>query len=411
MNKRFHVKTIGEVEYIATLLCIDYPTTFVVRKVNSNCELYIFDEIENDDNSIKWICSRISIDEFDGLNKGTKTLNSCFYGPRRSKKSGYLVTSISGYEVAECQMIEDVSRYVSDEEIYAPQFVKDDHGSSILALATDKILLSLVLNDEKYADPFFDITNLSDTASSGRTFLNSLPYNIVVRNNKACVQSNQSVVINFEISDKSLSDENVNQLKIEELEADIKNSESKAALDSIKRAFESGNDQEKIINAFNGDKNVLKKFNKFLGAIKKNKNDGRAIQFIDSQNDSPSNGVALTNEVLETTTANVVGSIKVLENQQKYTSEIKCTGYFEMFDNKGKRRFRFIGDDGNIYRGVASNSFDISKCPIIMQDSNCRYLVNMESSYFVINGKNTKSTYELLSAIEEKKPVQEEIKF
>lgn len=411
MNKRFHIKTIGEVEYIATLLCVDYPITFVVRKVDSECELYIFDEIDNDDNSIKWICSRISIDELDGLNKGTKTLNSCFYGPRRSRKPGYLITSISGHDIAECQLIEDVSQYVDKEEIYAPQFIKDDHGSSVLALATNKVLLSLVLNDEKYANPFFDISNLSDTASSGRTFLNSLPYNIVVKNNRACVQSNQSVVINFEISDKPLPNNNPKQLKMEELENSINNSESKAALDSVKRAFESGGDQEKLINAFNSDKKVLQKFNKFIHTLKKNNNNGRSVQFVDSQDNSQSDGISLTNEVLDITTSNVVESIKVLERQKKHTDTIDCFGYFEMFDNKGKRRFRFIGEDGIVYRGITSNSFDISKCPIVMQDANRRYLIKMKCSYFVINGKQTKSPYELLFAKEEKRPKQEIMDF
>ena len=411
MNKRFYVKNIGEVEYIATLFSADYPVTFVTRKVDSSCELYIFDEIKTDDVSITWICSRISVDEFDGLNKGTKSLNSCFCGPRHSKKQGYLVISKSGNEIADSVLIEDTSIYVGNEEVFVPQFVDDNHGSNILSMATGKLLFSLVLNDERYADPFFDIKNMSDSATDGKLFIASLPYGISIRNNRACVQSNQSIVINFEISDKPIKESNDRQLKIEQVDNETKNIESREALKSIQLAFESGNDSEKLLTALNNDKKAIKKFNKFLNTIKKNKCGGRCIQFVDSNNEKPLKNILLTDEVVEIAYKNSNESLSIIDNQEKKRSHIIRTGYFEMFDNKERRRFRFIGDDKNIYRGIASNDFDITKCPIIMQDSKTRYIIKMEESYYIVNNRNTKPSYSLLSVEKEIIPIQETFKY
>ncbi len=404
-NKRFFIKNLGEFEYLVTLLSVDYPETFVARKIGEECDIYIFDEIKNDENSITWICSAITIDELDGLNKGIRTLNSCFYGPRKTKKQGYLVTSSANKEEADCLLIDDTSKYVAERDVYVPQFVEDNHGSSVLSLATGKVLFSLVLDDKKNADPFFDIRRLTTSTNDGKAFLQSLPYNISVKDNKACIQSNQSIVINFEISDKPIKLANSKQLTIEQIDESIDNVESLAALNAIEKAFNSGDDKEKLISALGNNKNAIKKYHKFVSTISKNKNEKQLIQTI-KPNFAKSNSIELNKKSLQELSNQASKSIELMNSQSKKTSTIIKAGYFEMFDIKGKGRFRFIADDKTIYRGTKSNVFDINKCPIEMQDSESKYIIEMNSLSYAIDGKETELSYELVSVKKEPKPLQ-----
>lgn len=409
MNDKFYIKGLGEFEYVVTLLSIDYPETFVARKTSDELELFIFDEVENNKESVTWVCSAISVDDLDALNKGTKTLNSCFIGPRRTPKPGYLVTSYFGKEQAEYKSIDNMSPFVSDIDVYVPQFVEDKHGTGVLALATKKVLFSLVINENKYADPFIDITRLTDSTNSGKAFLTSLPYNIEIRKNKACIQSNQSVVINFEITDKK-DTKNSKQLHIKEVENATENVESIAAAEAIELALNSGNDENKLISALGNNKKSLKSYNRFVSSISKNKKDNQIIQ-IAKPNGASNVSINISKESLNSMANVAKESIKIMNEQKKQTGNLKCVGYFEMFDLKGKGRFRFICDDGRIYRGTKSSSFDSKSDVIELKDSDSKYLIYLECSSYRIDGKDTDLTYELVSAEKEKKPFQNELSF
>lgn len=403
-NKRFYIKGLGEFEYVVTLLFVDYPETFVARRIGEECELFIFDEIQNDKDSITWISCPISLDEFYGLNKGTVTLNSCFMGPRKTKKAGYLVTSRSGKEEAEYILIENTTPYLADNDVYVPQFIDDSHGSNILSLATGKVLFSVVVDEKEYSNPFFDINKLNNNTNDGKAFLKSLPYNIEVRNNKACIQTNRSIVINFEISDKPIKDTNPKQLKIEQIEQESSNVESIAALKAIEKALNSGDDKEALISALGNSKKAVSKYRKFVSTISKNKANRQIVQLI-SLNGASTSKVEVNKETASQLTKNAEESIFIMDANNKKTGSLNKAGYFEMFDLKGK--FRFIGDDGRIYRGIKSSDFDINKCPAIeMKDSESRYIIEMKSISYEFDGKSTDFSYELLSVTKEPKPVQ-----
>lgn len=403
-NKRFYIKNFGEFEYVVTLLFVDYPETFVARRVGEECELFIFDEVNNNENSITWISCPISLDEFYGLNKGTITLNSCFMGPRKTKKAGYLVTSQSGKEEAEYKLIEDVTPYLADNDVYVPQFIEDSHGSNVLSLATGKVLFSVVVDEKEYSNPFFDISKLNSNTNDGKAFLKSLPYNIEVRNNKACIQTNRSIVINFEISDKPIKDTGSKQLKIEQIEQETSNVESIAALKAIEKALTSGDDKEALISALGNSKKAVNKYRKFVSTISKNKTNRQIVQMV-NPNGVSSSMIEMNKETASKMAKNAEESICIMDANNKKTGLLYKAGYFEMFDLKGK--FRFIGDDGKIYRGIKSSEFNISKCPAIeMKDSESRYTIEMKSISYEFDGKTTDFSYELISVKKEPKPVQ-----
>lgn len=409
MSNKFFINGLGHFEYVVTLLSLDYPETFVARKISEELELFIFDEVENTSESVTWVCSPISIDDLDALNKGTKTLNSCFVGPRNTPKPGYLVTSYAGKEQAEYKKIENLMPYISDIDVYVPEFVEDKHGAGVLALATKKVLFSLVIDEKKYADPFIDIARLTDNTNSGKAFLTSLPYNIEIRNNKACIQSNQSVVINFEIADKK-TEKNSKQLSIEQVEDEIENVEAIAAVEAIELALTSGDDENKLISALGNNKKALKNYNRFVSSISKNKKDKQIVQI--ARPNSPSSvSIGLSKTSLSSMATVAKESIKIMDEQKKQTGNIKCTGYFEMFDLKGKGRFRFICDDGKIYRGTKSPSFELKSDVIELRNSEYKYFVELEYSCYKVDGKDTDLSYELVSAEKERKPLQGELSF
>lgn len=409
-NKKFFIKDFGEFEYVVTLLSTDYPETFVARRIGEECELFIFDEIKNTNNSISWITSPITLDQLYGLNKGTVTLNSCFLGPRKSKKKGYLVTSESGKEEAKYQLIEDLSPYVAENDVYVPEFIEDSHGSNVLALATDKVLFSVVLDEKEYADPFFDITRLTTSTNDGKSFLKSLPFNIEVRNNKACIQTNKSIVINFEISDKQIDNFDSKQMRIEQIENKVKNIESLAALEAIEKALNSGDDKQQLISALGNNKSTIEKYQKFVSTISKNKSERQIIQMV-KPTISRTSKIEFDKNSLRTIASNAKESISIIDSQNKKTGFIICAGYFEMFDLKGKGKFRFIGDDGKVYRGVKSSEFDAKNMsPIEMKDSDFRFIIRMEWSSYDVGGKSTDCSYELISVKKEPRPIQQKLK-
>lgn len=118
MNKKFCVENLGELEFVLRLIENDYPTAFIAKKVDSENELFIFDEYDNDETSVTWICAQISIDDLDDLNKGLKTLNSCFLGPRNTKKEGFLVTSKAGNKRATCFPLDDLTAYLAKKDVF-----------------------------------------------------------------------------------------------------------------------------------------------------------------------------------------------------------------------------------------------------------------------------------------------------
>lgn len=405
-NKRFFIKGLGEFEYVVTLLSVDYPETFVARKVGEECELFIFDEVKSDANSITWISCHISLDEFYGLNKGTVTLNSCFMGPRKTKKAGYLVTSQSEKEEAEYILIEDVAPYLADNDVYVPQFIEDSHGSNILSLATGKVLFSVVVDEKEYSNPFFNINKLTNNTNDGKAFLKSLPFNIEVKNNRACIQTNRSIVINFEISDKQVVDVNTKQMRIEQIEEESKNVESLAALRAIEEALNSGDSKEKLISALGNSKRAVDKYRKFVSTISKNKAPRQIVQMV-GPNGLQASRIELNKEKASNMAKVADESIFVMDSKNKKNGTIHKSGYFEMFDLKGK--FRFIGDDGVIYRGIKSLSFDKNTCPIEIKDSDYRYVIEMKSISYEFDGKSTDFSYELVSVTKEPRPIQAEL--
>ena len=108
-DKVFVIKELGIFEFVVSLVEFDYPVVFVAKKITgSNIELYLFDEIESDENSVIWAMTQISYDQLSLLNKGVIKLSDCFISERGMPKNGFRVISESGNEKARKESVNNI---------------------------------------------------------------------------------------------------------------------------------------------------------------------------------------------------------------------------------------------------------------------------------------------------------------
>lgn len=404
MNKKFYVDNLGELEFVVTLIENDYPVSFVAQMVNSETSLFIFDEYDNDDTSVTWICARISIDDLDDLNRGLKTLNSCFLGPRNTKKEGYLITSRAGNERATCEPLNDLTKYVAENDVFVSQFVEDSHGSELLSLITKKNYASFVLDSKKYASGFLDFGEMKNKVENCRSLMNSLPFYITVKNNRTYISNSHSIVVNFEISDKK---EKINkkQEKIKEIEDELANRESDAAIETLNLAFNSQNTND-FIGALKNNVASIDKFGNFIESFDNKKTSDQILQLVSPNKKTKQ--IIINREKIDSLSNFVKDAKEKMKDDKRKSFKTNDFGYFEKFDSKSEGKFRFISNinKGAIYRGVKSSSFNASEHPIEIKDPLCTYSVTFECFYYEINGKTTKISYSLIAAKKESKPIQ-----
>lgn len=405
MNRTFFVESLGEMEFLVSLIEGDYPITFVAKKINSEAPLFIFDECSSDDNSVSWICSEIGIDDLDLLNRGLKKLNSCFKGPRNSKKTGYLITSISGLKEAKCEKKEDLADYLAEEDIFVPQFAEDDHGAGIYTLVTKTNFVSIVLDKEEYASPFIDFADVNKKYSKFGALCNTLPFEILNRNRRTVISNLHSVVLYVEVSDKEDKEKNKHQTKIDEIEEVLQNAESDAALETLASAFNSET-TEKLVSALNNDIKSVEKFDDFIETFSKKNQENQFMQF--SSTKSKTRKILLNKEKVDKLSSLVIEAKNQMNEQSKVVESLKFSGWFEMFDSKPKGKFRFIPyeNKSSKYRGDIDSSFDSAENPIEVGDPKTKYSIVLKKTYFKIGEKFTNPSYTLLLAEKEMSAVQ-----
>lgn len=403
MNKNFVIEGLGELEFVVTLIESDHPVSFVAKKVNSDSIIFIFDEYDFDQDSVTWICSQISIDDLDKLNRGLKTFNSCFLGPRNSPKSGYIVNSRRGNEHATSTQVSDLTNYLAETDIFIPQFVEDNHGAEVISLITKKVYLSLVLDSDKYADPFINFTNLKEKIENSRAFLNSLPFKITVKDNRTYLTNEHSIVVNFEISDKVDKKANSKQCLIEEVETALRNKESDATIDSINSAMNCKNGEE-LAYELQNDSLIINKFEKFINSFRKNEKE-QLIQLVSPNKKTKQ--IKINNDAFNQLTKITGDARKIVENCEFKKTEKTVSGYFEMFDIKGDGKFRLVSPiDQTEYQGKISNTFNIKDSPVEIKDSTSTYSVVLEIFHYESQKQEAKPIYILKSIKKHQNPTQ-----
>lgn len=414
MNKTFFIKNIGTLAYVASLVDIDYPRTFVCKRVDiRSTDLFLFDEYNHGDNFVEWLCVQISYNDLDRLNYGYITLESCFFGPRGTPKSGYIVVSRSDMDVAESRYLANISSLITDNQTYIDSFVDDNHGAGLLSLVYGKPIISLVVKPEKFADPMISTTRITSGSSECIALMNALPYAIETRNNRMCVMASHSLVMYFEVSDKKGKMFKQNVLS-EDFEDNV---ESKCAFGAIETMLNKESTNEQVINAFKGDKKSIEKASNFIAEIKRNnKKNTLLLQAVDYSKNSSSKPFSFSGEIDNETVKYVKKKcnevIEIIDNKDNHIIDTFVKqGQFLMLDTTGRRKFKFQstekGDNGAVISGFADTKVN----GLMVDDNgNKQYTVKIQSD--VLKGKFglSKPIYTLLEIIDvTKKPDQLEL--
>lgn len=405
MNNRFFIKNLGEFKFLAPVITVDYPVTFVAKRKCDNIELFIFDEVASDDFVTQWVMCQISVDDLDDLNSGRLTLNQCFLGPRKTAKQGYLVTSKAGQEEAECEVIADISPFVSDQDCYVEPFVPDDHGCSIRSLATEKHIIACILDQSKYADPFLAISELERSNDAYKSFLKSMPY--CIDKKIRCSQSaSHSLVFYYEVSDKQFNQQNSNhQLRIEELSDDKEQLESSEVIKVMETVLNEKSNSAEILGALGNNKESLNKLDKFMDAMAKGRQGKQTIQVAYAK-EGMRKTFDFSEEKVKQVRTNTKETIRKIEESVKKEHIFHSIGRFEMYKT-GSIAFRFCDRiSGQRYRGVASKEFSSKEKPVVLQDENALYDVTLRQVYYDIDGGKSKTSYELIDFKQLSEPKQ-----
>lgn len=404
MNDVFTIKDLGSFSFVVTLIEIDYPRTFVCKKAGcQSVELFLFDEFNHGTDFVEWICVQISVDDLDRLNRGYITLESCFYGPRKTPKPGYKIISKSNVEIADSLFIDDVSSLIIDNQTYIEPFIEDSHGAGLLSKIYDCPIISLIIKPEKYADPMIETTRITSGSNDFKSMVNALPFAIETRNNRMCFSQTHSLVVYYEINDKK----NVSPgqgLIGEEFE---KNVETHNAFSAIKTILNSNSTDEQIINAFKGDIKSIEKTNKFISEVKRNNmHNAITIQAVDCSSGSSEKDVSFSNEIDTTVVKSVnqrcqdvVGIISQKDNH--LISTFIKTGQFLMLDTTGRKKFKFQStendDEGTIYSGFAGTGINGL---MVDNGGDKKYTVRIQSDVLQGEFGSSKPIFTLLEIIE-----------
>lgn len=400
-EKCFKIKNLGTMKFVLPIIDFDYPRTFVCKKEDSqNLVLYLFDEFDHDNNSLSWLCVQTSIDEIDRLNRGLITLESCFRGPRFTKKPGYIIKSFTGSDIADCELLNDISKFVEGRNTFVDEFISDENeGVHLLSAIYEKPFVATVLKPEKYADPLIDSSRISKGSELFKSMINSLPFMVETKN--CCCSQTRSLVVYYEISDKKpfnnkqllLSDEFIN------------NEETHCAFNAIGTILNPDAKEADIINAFKGDKNSIKKASNFINEIKMNaKNCPVEIYAFDYLADK--NSVAIVSKIDKKTSQLVKEKsaeiIKIIDSTENHiTDELIEVGQFLMLDTTGRKKFKFqtakFNGETKIYSGF-------SKCDVsgitVDERGKTKYKVKILSD--VLRGEFGRSNpvYSLIEIVE-----------
>ena len=341
----FEIKGLGIFQHLANIKTIDFPRTFVCKELNkkNDIRLFIFDEYENEDDHVSWACSQISFEEFDRLNQGIQSIEKCFVGPFGSDKEGYLIRNNTGEATPFVQKVSSMPQKVCRGETFSETFIEECHGAGPLSLVYGKKIASIVLDNNRYCNPMFTNSILSNNASKIKAMLSSLPYSITTKNSLISLSYAHSLVLNVIVSSND-DDDN-------ELGFDVK-SESDEAFDALKTIMSRESTENEIINAFRSKTDAIKKFDSFMNSFNtKILNNNPIVQLVDA-NQKKSTIIPISENVKDVIVNKNKECAEKLVQSEKEEQIFSDSGSFLMYDNTGKRGFKFKSDlNDDIYKG------------------------------------------------------------
>lgn len=395
-NNAFEIDGLGKFEHVANLKVIDFPRTFVCKRINkkNDISLFIFDEYENKNDYVMWACCPITFCEFDRLNQGTQTIEECFTGPFGSDKEGFLIKNISGDAQPSVIHVAVMPEKVRTGTTYSESFVEECHGAGPLSLVYGKKIASFVLDNKKYNNPMFANSILSNNASKIKSMFSSLPYSIATRNSLISLSNAHSLVLNVIVSSRDEDDD--------ELDLDVKN-ESDEVFDALNTILSLDSTEADVINAFRSKTDAIDKFESFINSFDGEILDNKPlIQLVDSKKMDVK--IIPINKELKTgiIKKNKDCANRLKESEKQITYHDVC-GSFLMYDNTGKRAFKFRSDIQNtIFKGFCVFDEDSLEKGITIKKK--KYNIKIKTTVFQGDFGTSKPQYEIVSVAEAKIP-------
>lgn len=397
MNKgtTFVINGMGSLKIIASLLTVDYPRIFIAKTEENNPLLFIFEEIAVNDSVAMWAVSQITFGEFDGLNRGLRTVQDCYRGPRGEKRKGYRVTAYSNKNGADSEPVSDIFPLIKDGAFYPDPFVDEQHGAGLLSLVYETKFISTVLDSSSFAPPLISSTRAENAIAKAKEMLASLPFSLKTKNVRASLSYGHSIVLNIELSDKE-------KLPAFSLAEPSEMSESSDASKALEVALSPSGTEVDVMNAFKGDKDAIKKCQSFVKEMRRNNPNGNTIfQIVDTKG-GLSNSVIINKENDKLIQRKLSESIKGLETAIKKENNFVCSGVFLMLDTTGKMKFKFQSTSPNgsknLYVGFSSKTFNSNNLKLILRDYS--YTATIEETIYEGVFGATKPVYRLINLAE-----------
>lgn len=395
-NRSFEIKGLGKFEHIANLKVIDFPRTFVCKLINKkdDINLYIFDEYENCDDYVCWACCPIAFEEFDRLNQGIQTIEECFIGPCGSDKNGFLIKNNVGEEQPTVTSVSAMPEKVCSGATYSERFIDECHGAGPLSLVYGKKIASFVLNNKKYSNPMFSNSVLSSNVTKIKSMFSSLPYSITTRNSLISLSCAHSLVLNVVVSSKDESDNELN------LQSMTESDEVFEALETILSTDSSEND---VINAFRSKADAIDKFESFINTFNDKILDNNPIvQLVDSNKTEPKI-IPINKEtksIIVKKNKDCANKLKASKQRVSYHDD--C-GSFLMYDNTGKRGFKFRSDiENKIFKGFCVFEEESLENGITIKKK--KYNIRVKTTVFEGDFGVSKPQYEIVLVEEAQTP-------
>lgn len=340
----FEISDLGHFRFVVSLAGVEFPYIFVGQRNSDECGTFLFYQIDSDESSVTWAAVQISFEDFDNLNRGKKSVQDCFWGPRRTPIDGYIVKSVSGEEKATCKLVSNIYSYLEDDEPFYPdEFIAEEHGSGPLSMFKNASLFSIVANENRFCLPEMTPARMNDYSENITRMLNSLPFKVNKKPN-LCLISDHSFVICFEIVDDKCHD-NPQQTKLDlNLEEE---SEAKAAVKAIKSLMAGNTSEEELVDNFKGNTEALDGFVSFVDSLRRFNKKG----IVNVALSSPSEGqekFRIEKQSVERITETVKKAKTIIKKSEVAQSGIlKVRGKFKAVDQTGKTGFKFEPSNGS----------------------------------------------------------------
>lgn len=396
-DRVFVIKDLGIFEFVVSLVEFDYPVVFVAKKISgSKIELYLFDEIENNENSVAWAMTQISYDQLSLLNKGVIKLSDCFISERGMPKNGFRVISESGIERARKETVNNIISIINHRtDYYVPQFANNNHGIDLLSLVTGNKIIGFVVDQSKYANPVVNGTYVENIIRDTKSYVRSSPLPLDIKGYSFA--TNNSVVIGVELGAKDDKKRNTDISLVSDVDREKAVDEF---IEIFKRSLEIESDEGEIINDYYGNKQSINKMSTLVSSIKNANPKGDVQVYFSNKNDNShqEKQIIINKDVAKSIKKRNDRVINIIDNSENNIRTVeKMCGSFEMFDgSKNNGRFIFVDSiTKNIYKGISNINLDFLKNSNLTMELFKNYNVIISKTVFKTQEKATKPIYKL----------------